>query len=43
MIFEKKLLNIKCAYFYSYTVHVVEVLNYYTKHCTYIRFIKLTH
>jgi len=25
-------------YFYCYTVHVVELLNYYTNHCTYIKF-----
>ena len=30
-------------YFYCYTVHVVELLNYYTNHCTYIKFIKFTH
>ena len=30
-------------YFHCYTVHVVEVLNYYTNHCTYIKFIKFTH
>ena len=27
-------------YFHCYTVHVVELLNYYTNHCTYIKFIK---
>ena len=26
--------------FHCYTVHVVELLNYYTNHCTYIKFIK---
>jgi len=26
-------------YFYCYTVHVVELLNYYTNHCSYINFI----
>jgi len=26
-------------YFYCYTVHVVELLNYNTNHCTYIKFI----
>ena len=25
------------------TLHVVEVLNYYTNYCTYIKFIKFTH
>ena len=30
-------------YFYCYTVHVVELLNYYTNHCTYKKFIKFTH
>jgi len=30
-------------YFYCYTVHVVELLNYYTNHCTYIKFIKLIY
>jgi len=30
-------------YFHCYTVHVVELLNYYTNHCTYIKFIKCTH
>jgi len=35
----------KCAliYFRCYTVHVVELLNYYTNYCTYIKFIKFTH
>jgi len=28
-------------YSHCYTVHVVELLNYYTNHCTYIKFIKL--
>ena len=28
------------AYFHCYTVHVVELLNYYTNHCTYIKLIK---
>ena len=27
-------------YFHCYTVHVVELLNYHTNHCTYIKFIK---
>ena len=27
-------------FFHSYAVHVVELLNYYTNHCTYIKFIK---
>jgi len=31
------------TYFYCYTVHVVELLNYYTNHCTYIKFLKFTH
>jgi len=26
------------AVFYCHTVHVVELLNYYTNHCTYIKF-----
>jgi hypothetical protein len=26
-------------YFHCYTVHVVQLLNYYTNHCTYIKFI----
>ena len=30
-------------YFHCYTMHVVELLNYYTNHCTYIKFIKFTH
>jgi len=30
-------------YIYCYTVHVVELLNYYTNHCTYIKFMKFTH
>jgi len=30
-------------YFHCYTVHVVELLSYYTNHCTYIKFIKFTH
>ena len=30
-------------YFHCYTVHVVELLNYYTNQCTYIKFIKFTH
>jgi len=30
-------------YFYCYTVHVVESLNYYTNHCTYIKFIKFIY
>ena len=30
-------------YFYCYNVHVVELLNYYTNHCTYIKFTKFTH
>ena len=28
------------ACFHCYTVHVVELLNYYTTHCTYIKVIK---
>jgi len=27
------------TYFHCYTVHVVELLNNYTNHCTYIKFI----
>jgi len=30
-------------YFRCYTVHFVELLNYYTNYCTYIKFIKFTH
>ena len=30
-------------YFRCYTVHVVELLNYYTNHCTYIKFYTLKH
>ena len=30
-------------YFYCHTVHVVELVNDYTNHCTYIKFIKFTH
>jgi len=30
-------------YFRCYTVHVVELLNYYTNYCTYIKFMKFTH
>jgi len=33
----------KHTYFRRYTVHVDELLNYYTNHCTYIKFIKFTH
>jgi len=33
-------LNIHKYYFRCYTVHVVKSLNYYTNHCTYIKFIK---
>jgi len=29
--------------FHCYTVHVVEVLNYYTNHCTYIKIYKILH
>jgi len=32
-----------CIYFRCYTVHVVELLNYYTNYCTYIKFIKFTY
>ena len=32
------------TYFHCYTVHVVELLNYYTNHCTYINKIyKILH
>jgi len=27
-------------YFHCHTVHIVELLNYYTNHCIYIKFIK---
>jgi len=37
----KNLKNLR--YFYCYIVHVVELLNYYTDHCTYIKFIKFKH
>ena len=30
-------------FLYFYTVHVVELLNYYTNHCTYIKFITFAH
>jgi len=33
----------KVVDFHCYTVHVVELLNYYTNYCTYIKFIKSTH
>jgi len=33
-------MNLDRSYFRCYTVHVVELLNYYTNHCTYIKFIK---
>jgi len=39
----RTLVNTVINYFYCYTVHVVELLNYYTNHCTYIKFIKFTH
>jgi len=35
--------NINNKYFRCYTVHVVELLNYYTNYCTYIKFIKFKH
>jgi len=35
--------NVSKKYFRCYTVHVVEILNYYTNYCTYIKFIKFTH
>jgi len=35
--------NYFTVFFHCYTVHVVELLNYYTNHCTYIIFIKFTH
>jgi len=35
--------NIVLVYFYCYTVHVVELLNYYTNHCTYINFINFMY
>ena len=31
----------RCAYFHCYTVQVVELLNYYTNLCTYIKLIKI--
>ena len=31
------------SYFRCYTVHVVELLNYDTNYCTYIKFIKFKH
>jgi len=34
---------LKRIFFYCYTVHVVELLNYYTNYCTYIKFIKFTY
>jgi len=30
--------SLRIFYFHCYTVHVVELLNYYTNHCTYIKF-----
>jgi len=30
-------------YFHCYTVHVLELLNYYTNHCTYINFINFIY
>ena len=38
-------LNVKSDkyFFRCYTVHVVELLNYYNNHCTYLKFIKFTH
>ena len=30
-------------YFRCYTVQVVELLNYYTNYCTYIKFVKFKH
>ena len=30
-------------YFHCYTVNVVELINYYTNYCTYIKFINITH
>ena len=37
-----KEMNIQ-SYFPCYTVHVVELFNYYTNYCTYIKFIKFKH
>ena len=33
-------INMAVEFVYCYTVHVVELLNYYTNHCTYKKFIK---
>jgi hypothetical protein len=30
-------------FFYCYTVHVVELFNYYTNHCACIKFVKFAH
>ena len=35
--------KLKETYFCCYTVHVVELLNYYTNYCTHIKFIKFKH
>jgi len=35
--------TLQLIHFYCYTVHVVELLNYYTNYCTYIKFIRFTH
>jgi len=36
-------MNVSSTYFRSYTVHVVELLNYNTNYCTYITFIKFIY
>ena len=33
-------INMALEFVHCYTVHVVELLNYYTNHCTYKKFIK---
>jgi len=35
-VYREQYYNNNQYYFYCYTVHVVELLNYYTNHCTYI-------
>ena len=37
------MLKNKVSYFHCYTVHVVELLNYCTNHCTYVKFNTLKH
>jgi len=39
VVFVSRMLNFSNTYFRCYIVHVVELLNYYTNYCTYIKFI----